>query len=350
VNFDSTVVAKVVVNTTDYVSAAWKANEALDKVIDFMSIEKPQHNMKYSPICLTKFNSGTLFHEQTINISRLKQFITSKDIDYLELISNSEKTSFRNSIKLDRYEVLNRSLRYLRIAKESTSLEQKFLNLWIALECIFENTDGNIISGITDYVPLFYSTQSIEIRVRYTKSLLESRLNKLPLSLANQVPTGVKKFKELSVEEYFNLMKTEKNRHIIYQELTNMGEEFVIFRIIHVFECMKSSKDILNRVKATKSDVNNQLMRIYKVRNKLTHRAFYGHVRPQLVDNLLSYLQSSYNTLILGSIYDDVPGFDSLDIFNVHKIAYDVMNNSLQDKDKKLEQLNFEDFQISAQL
>ncbi|WP_122032959.1 hypothetical protein [Aliivibrio sp. EL58] len=350
VSFDSSVVAKVVVNTTDYVSAAWKANEVLDKVVDFMSIDKPQYNLKYSPICLTEFNSGTSLHDQTINISRLKQFITNKDTDSLELIPESTKISFRNSITLDRYEVLSRSLRYLRIAKESTSLEQKLLGLWIALECIFEKTEGNIISGITNYVPLFYSSQSVDIRIRYTKSLLETRLVNMPNSWVSQTSSSSIKIKDLSVDAYFDLMKIESNRRDIYKNLTKLGEEFVIFRIIHVFECFGSSKKLLKRIEATKNDVKNQLFRIYKVRNKLTHRAFYGHVRPQLVDNLLSYLHSSYNTLIIGSIYDDIQDFDSLDLFHVHKSSYDVMINALREKDLSLDELDYENFMISEQI
>ncbi|OLQ93068.1 hypothetical protein BIY22_00830 [Vibrio panuliri] len=348
-NFDSIVVAKIVVNTTDYVSAAWKANEILDKVVDFMSIEKPLHNLRYSPICLTEFKLGALSHSQTINIGRLKQFITNKDTDSLELISDSRKVQFRHSISLERYDVLNRSLRYLRIAKESTSLEQKLMGLWIALECIFEMTEGNIISGITSYVPFLYGSQSIEIRIRYAKSLLEARLKKLPSSWVNQVSSGVTKFSELNVEEFFDLMKIEKNRHNVYSDLTKLGEEFVVFRVIHVFDCLETSEKIVERIDSTESDVNNQLIRIYKVRNKLTHRAFYGHVRPQLVDNLLSYLHSSYNALILGSVYDSIEDFDSLDIFNAHKLGYEIMKKDLKISDKKLEELNYHNFVVTEQ-
>lgn len=347
--FESTVVAKITVNTTDYVSAAWKANEILDKAIDFLSIEKPQHNFKYSPICLTEFTSGTLNHKQTINIGRLKQFITSKDTGALELISDSIKLKFRESITLERYEVLSRSLRYLRVAKESTSLEQKTLGLWIALECIFENTEGNIISGITDYVPLFYSTQSIHIRIGYAKSLLENRLGKLPQSFHSQVKNNEKRFSQLSLTDFFDIMKNEDNRDVVYQNLTSLGEEFTIFRLIHIFNCLKSSKIILERMEATKLDVEKQLHRIYKVRNKLTHRAFYGHVRPQLVDNLLSYLLSSYNTLISGCLYDAIPNFNSQDMFNAYKSAYDVIAVNLKLSDKPLTEINRHDFMITEQ-
>ncbi|HGY7892048.1 TPA: hypothetical protein ACNTD9_005440, partial [Escherichia coli] len=97
----------------------------------------------------TEFSNGGFTHRQTINIGRLKQFITSKNYSILENIPNESKVLLRESIKLDRYDVLTRSLRYLRVAKESTSLEQKLLGVWIALECIFESTSGNIISGIT---------------------------------------------------------------------------------------------------------------------------------------------------------------------------------------------------------
>ncbi|ELK0388695.1 hypothetical protein QJF78_000481 [Vibrio cholerae] len=347
--FESSVVAKVVVNTTDYVSAAWQANEILDKAIDFLGIEKPQYNFKYSPVCLTEFNSGAHVHKQTINIGRLKQFITSKDTGALESIPQSIKFSFRESIKLERYDVLTRSLRYLRVAKESTSLEQKLLSLWIALECIFESTEGNIISGITNYVPLFYSSQSLDIRLNYAKSLLETRLVYLPTSWKNLVKNNESKFNQLSLTEFFDIMKIEKNRHSVYSDLTKLGEEFVVFRVIHIFDCFKSSAACEKRITDTKVDVEKQLHRIYKVRNKLTHRAFYGHVRPQLVDNLLGYLLSAYNTLILGCIYDDIPDFKSQDLFNVYKSAYGAMIHNMKGTKKDLPQIKHHDFIVTEQ-
>ncbi|EHY13647.1 hypothetical protein ECDEC15E_5307 [Escherichia coli DEC15E] len=318
---ESSVLAKIVVNTTDYVSAAWQANEKLDKVIDYLEIEKPEYNIRYSPVCLTEFSNGRFTHRQTINIGRLKQFITSKNYSILENIPNESKVLLRESIKLDRYDVLTRSLRYLRVAKESTSLEQKLLGVWIALECIFESTSGNIISGITNHIPTFYSTQSLEIRIRYSKDLLEARLKPISDSLLEITANQKSKFRDLSLKEYFDIVKIEKNRNKIFDELVSKGDEFAVFRLIKIFESFGTSKKINDRFNDTKKDVESQLYRIYKVRNKITHRAYYGNIRPQLVDHLYSYLLSAYSTLIYSLRYNAINKFEPQDMFNAYIIS-----------------------------
>lgn len=208
----TTTLAKITVSSTDYVSAAWEANETLDKAIDFIAIEKPMHKVEYSPLCFTKVRIGTIDHRHTINIGRLKQFITSKKTNILDNIDIERKSQFRSSIRLDRYDVLTRSLRDLRIAKDSTSLEQKLINLWISIECLFEKTEGNIISGISKYIPRFYAVNGIISRIVYSKSLLSKRLNTIPEKIIEDLSLSKGKFNELSLEEYFELIKIEKKQ------------------------------------------------------------------------------------------------------------------------------------------
>ncbi|MBE1104292.1 hypothetical protein IH746_25625, partial [Escherichia coli] len=144
----------------------------------------------------------------------------------------------------------------------------------------------------------FYSTQSLEIRIRYSKDLLEARLKPISDSLLEITANQKSKFRDLSLKEYFDIVKIEKNRHKIFDELVSKGDEFAVFRLIKIFESFGTSKKINDRFNDTKKDVESQLYRIYKVRNKITHRAYYGNIRPQLVDHLYSYLLSAYSTLI----------------------------------------------------
>ena len=340
--------AKITVSTTDYVSASWQANEILDRAIDFLAIEKPMHSISYSPLCFTRVQIGQINHKHTINIGLLKQFITSKKTSILDNVNGDKKFNFRESIKLERYDVLARSPRYLRIAKESTSLEQKLINIWIALECIFEKTEGNIISGIVKYIPKFYSASAVLSRISYSQHLLAKRLKEIPSDLIEGVGGTKKKFNELSLEECFDIMKVEANRHKIYKELDARDEQFLIFRIIHIYDELSDGQKISERLINTQKDVERQLYRIYRLRNKLAHRAFHNNVPPQFIDNLITYLLSSYSILISFSTYDKIQDFESQDIFNVFEASHEKMISKLKGE-TSLEELELSTVLIDSQ-
>lgn len=344
----TTTLAKISISSTDYVSAAWEANEILDKAIDFLSLEKPMHSVTYSPLCSIKVKIGSIVHKHTLNIGRLKQFITSKKTNILDNISIDKKEKFRSSIKLERYEVLTRSLRYLRIAKESTSLEQKLINLWISIECLFERTEGNIISGISKYAPRFYAVNGVVSRIIYSQYLLSKRLNDIPSKILTKLHLSKTKFSELDLEEYFDIIKIEKNRCEIYGNLNNADEQFIIFRLIDIYDNISNSKKIADRLINTEKDVERQLYRIYRLRNKLAHRAFHGNVRPQFVDNLTTYILSSYSIFVIFSRYDDIEGFNLQDIFNLFDASYQCVISNLT-TEKNLESFNLNDFLIDSQ-
>lgn len=344
----TTTLAKITVSSTDYVSAAWEANEILDKAIDYIAIEKPMHKVEYSPLCFTKVSIGNIDHNYTINIGRLKQFITSKKTNILENIDPARKSQFRDSIRLERYDVLTRSLRYLRIAKDSTSLEQKLINIWISIECLFEKTEGNIISGISKYAPRFFAINGILSRIIYSKSLLSKRLNPIPEDILFESGIAKNKFSELSIEEFFNLIKLEGNRHKIYSKLNDSDEQFIIFRLINIYEDIGNNKKIKDRLTNTQKDVERQIYRIYRLRNKLAHRAFHGNVRPQFVDNLITYLLSSYSVFILFSSYDHIECFNSQDTFNIFEASYECILSGLS-LEKDLKDINLSSLLISSQ-
>lgn len=122
----------------------------------------------------------------------------------------------------------------------------------------------------------------------------------------------------------------KKNRHEIYSELDKNDEQFIIFRLIQIFDNINDSQKIEERLANTKKDVERQLYRIYRLRNKLAHRAFHGNVRPQFVDNLITYLLSAYSIFIYFSSYDHIKGFSSQDTFNIFEVSYDNIISSLE--------------------
>ena len=94
--------------------------------------------------------------------------------------------------------------------------------------------------------------------------------------------------------------------------------------------------------------MERQLYRIYRLRNKLAHRAFHNNVPPQFIDNLITYLLSSYSILISFSTYDKIQDFESQDIFNVFEASHEKMISKLKGE-TSLEELELSTVLIDSQ-
>ena len=177
---------------------------------------------------------------------------------------------------------------------------------------------------------------------------IAKRLKEIPSDLIEGVGGTKKKFNELSLEECFDIMKVEANRHKIYKELDARDEQFLIFRIIHIYDELSDGQKISERLINTQKDVERQLYRIYRLRNKLAHRAFHNNVPPQFIDNLITYLLSSYSILISFSTYDKIQDFESQDIFNVFEASHEKMISKLKGE-TSLEELELSTVLIDSQ-
>lgn len=190
-------------------------------------------------------------------------------------------------------EQLGRSLRYLRLARESISLEQKLINLWISIESIFTDGESSILSNIIEYVPQIYAVSALARRVRYLREMLvKNRVPTTPLIQA-RVLLGRDSFDENTTDHHvFSLLRDEPATTELFHSLT--PKEHLKFKLLSTFNEMKTNAAIAERVKRSEIDVARQLRRIYFLRNKIAHTGHYANIRPQLVTHLLDYLAVCY--------------------------------------------------------
>lgn len=281
------------IESTDHVSAAWRAKEHIESQLDYaLTLEKDSH-CRTSGYAAVGWNSSTGFDFKNINVSLLQNFLTSEGGTYF----GGQRADFRKigACLNDRgREQLTQCFRHIRLSKESDFLEEKLLNMWIALESIYSFGKGSIIENMLRYVPKTYAVFSLSRRVQYIRRLLIDNNVGLPRSLGDGNFTEAK-----TLFDIFSILHSEKIAKELFESI--IEKDHLKFLILRYHEIFSSHATLSARIKASCSDVERQLRRIYATRNKIAHTGHYGNVRPQLITNLYDYTINSLHALYLSS-------------------------------------------------
>lgn len=293
-NIDVTVVAHATLSATDYVSASLKTKEVLDRFLDAATALEIGSEFQVSAHCAT-IVSGPPVYLRTLNVDVLLAFM-SKEVGSSFSVPGQTLRQVLTNLDSIAKDQLGRSLRYLRLARNAASLEQKMLNLWIALESLFVTRDGSILQSILDFVPHLYANAGLNRRVLYLRALLvANQVSTTPLARA-AMRSNAASFDEVAEDhQIFALLRDE----LAAIELFNsMGDrEHLKFKFMQIFRELKDNKALVARLTKSETDVRRQLRRIYYLRNKIAHTGHFQGVRPQLVTHLLDYLAVCYRSI-----------------------------------------------------
>jgi len=322
-DFAANVVAKTTIETTDHVTASWRTKDKLDKLLDAVTALELNPKIQVSAHCVTISRNQALTHTQALNINLLLGFLSSEGGTYF---SNADSSIRHSLAKLNDQgkDQLGRSLRYLRLARESVSLEQKLLNLWIALESLFADGEASILVNILEYVPQIYAVSSLFRRVRYLRDLLiRANASTTPLVQKRQAMGALFDQQTTDAQVYGLLLDEE----VAIDLFNGLGEkEHLKFKLISTFRDMKSNSAIAERIKRSEVDVARQLRRIYFLRNKIAHTGHYSNIRPQLITHLLDYVAVCYMAISASAANAKQDGAQSIgDLFAAYKMGADVV-------------------------
>lgn len=294
-DFDTNLYCRFTVRAQDYISAALHAKENLAVFLDTFLPFDPKSDVKISGCALVIHPSTIHNHQHCVNVRLLGKL----------MINNSGVDTNNHAMNLDHLiaalddsssDQLSRSLRHLRLARETPSLEQKMLNLWISLEALFLVADGTIIGGIMDCVPQIYAVQGLVRRLRYMKALLIANRTAIPTLAQTAMSTELTRFtKNINDNQMFVLFKNDDACNELYESVA--GKEHLRFRILTLRTEFTNNKSIHARLESTQKDVNLQLRRIYFYRNKIAHTGHFQNVKPQLIMHLTDYLYMIFSCL-----------------------------------------------------
>lgn len=323
-DFVPNVIACASVETTDHISASWYVKDKLDQLLDAVTALDLNPKIQVSAHCVTIAKHQALAHPKAININLLLGFLSSEGGSNFSNASPSIREALRK-LNPQGYEQLGRSLRYLRLAREAISLEQKLLNLWIALESLFSGGQSTIMANILDYVPQIYAVAALRRRVCYLRDLfLKAKVETTPL-LRQELGFGQLMDESVTEDQVFRLLRREDAAQELFGTLD--PKDHLKFKVLATFEEMKSNASIGKRLRQSEVDVERQLRRIYFLRNKIAHTGHYSNIRPQLVTHLLDYVVSCYLALSVsaGASPDEEQTVDEL--LAAYKMGADLVKN-----------------------
>jgi len=324
----------ITITSTDYISAAFQSKRIIDLLLDKLDF----HNLLCSnDIDETCYVIETIKDKNTlkkVHINKLLSFVNKINIDiYKEHNLFLEIENKLDSKSIDRFK---RSIHYLRMSKNTDSLEQKLLNMWIALESLFDKHENTIIGDIIKWIPLIYSTSSLIIKVEYILNLLVEYEIKIPTEIKKTLNIKYNSFKYIDIELFSKILFDEHLCKFIFNNCNN--KEFLKFRLRQTFEEFKNPKKTLASIEKSCLNVERHIKRIYVIRNKLTHQAFHGNVKGQIVNHLNEYLFICYT-----SIYTTITNLNEERKISIDDsfLAYKLGSQNLYNKLKLFNEDNF---------
>ena len=292
------IVARIATVSTDHVSAALRSKELLDQLLDAVTAFDSKLDLNVSASCQVTYQVQAVNHCRHVPVDKLLNFMSSEIVTRFSNPSISISKAL-HVLEVDSKSQLGRSLRYLRLSKESVSLEQKLLNLWIAFESLFVDLGAGIIGNMLDYVPVLYANSGLIRRIEYLRDLLISNSVLVPSKIREKLFDRVRFDKAFTVEHVFSLLRDESLSMALFESIER--KEHLKFKLMQIYRELETNKAMTDRISKTEDDVTRQLRRIYYMRNKITHTGRFSGVRPQLITHLLDYIGVCYEVIFTAS-------------------------------------------------
>lgn len=289
-----------------------------------------EHNKKIFEL-LTFYNEidswpleGTQYY--TIDENEMFKHVKVKDFygTYLYVDSNNmifEKTVEILSQAKNEYKQLQIELQgvyaYVNISKLSMYQEEKFLNLWIAIESIMNTGEyNNIISHMKKVLPAIMSSQYI---YRIIRNLSEDFIR---VSIDYEEREDLSKHK--LVEELIKKIKNDSE----YLDLLNKcsKNKLLEFRLKEIKELLKDSNSIKDKIDRYHQTITWHIQRLYRLRNEITHESY---LCDKNITPYIEHIHEFISILIIEIIYicseKDICNISN--IFALIKDSYEIFIN-----------------------
>lgn len=220
-----------------------------------------------------------------------------------------------NNIDGESLDKLYSAIRYLRTGSQSPELETKLLNYWIGLEYIFTSSmsEEKTIDRIKKYYPICHALVYVKRNlIDFHRSIVRNDLSHL--------------FSDFNHDLKY---LTQFNNYKLIVE--NSDNELMKFRALFFQNWIDSPGNITQSLNRHKSNLNWNIIRLYRIRNEIVHNAAIKNGIYSNISHMKYYL-----TFILNSILDFMSK-DAIDLDNDGKItiedyfiAQDIMYGSLK--------------------
>lgn len=216
---------------------------------------------------------------------------------YLENFNNLQDVSKRKVDKDSVDRIIN-SFHYFRLSLDSAEPETRFLLNWIAFEYLVKiNMNKGLIEKVISYIPKLFVTQYLNKLLKdFASNLLRLRCDRKVLS---SIGININRSNQFDLTVLFEVLRDSTK---ISALITSNDAPLFEIRVNELANLLKDAKSIEAKLKEHLEDVQWNLQRIYRVRNKIVHSASTNLNLTQLDGNLTYYYTTLLNNIIYNSI------------------------------------------------
>ena len=245
-----------------------------------------------------------------------------------------EKIINTNSLQSDIIQKLSSSFSYANLSHVSTSVEEKYMNMWIALESLSRiDSYDNIISNILDCVPNACSLRFVYKEIR---NFLEDcgRCN-ISLEFEDIKINSQETNKEKLVSQFLQVF-----RSAYYSELLTRCEvcELLKHRCHEIYDIVNNEQNFILHVQNHHQAVKWHLDRLYRIRNEIAHSALSQHISIiRYTEHLYDYLSTYISEAVRFSTEKSIIDWGEITVaINDNYTQFICIANDKKTKDKKL--------------
>lgn len=259
-------------NARDAVSAALYATEHSKKVLELLTFYD-----KIEPWSLDGIQYYTVKNGNYVEQPKLKDIYgTYLYIESTNKIFESTVEIFsKDSVELEKLQSkLQGVFAYVNISKLSLYQEEKFLNLWIAIESFMNSGQyANIIAHVKKVLPAIMAKRYI---YRLIRNLCEDCIR---CSIELKLSSGEIDISDFSKHEVVERVIEAIKNQVTYNEITILIKynKLLSYRFERIRELIINPKNVWNKIERYKDTISWHIQRLYRLRNEITHTSYVSN-------------------------------------------------------------------------
>lgn len=275
----------VQVKAFDVYSAAHTAIRRISDQLNLASFFNLVSAWELSSVTIVAIDCISKYHRS------LKAEQLYKTYDYLDGSGNIfsfTKDIFADDEKRALKEKLTGTFGYVNISRSSLFQEEKYMNLWVALESLARtNMYPDIISNVKQTVP---AAMCLRYLYRIIRNYVEdcSRCN-VKFDFSDRKIDMKQEKKRSLVKQTLEIFASQ----ILYEELLQKTRvnALLMHRTESIHEILSDENKLKNKVKTHHDMVKWQIQRLYRIRNEIAHAALQNET------SLITYIEHLYDYL-----------------------------------------------------
>ena len=271
----------------------------------------------------------------TTNLKPLDIYRTYEYLDSSSTVYNRiERLIHDGSNHSELYQKLISAFSYTNLSHSSMTVEEKYMNMWIALESLTrtDSHDG-IISNIVQCVPNACSLRYIYREIRNFAEdcgrcniSLDFETIKIDLQDAN---------KEQIVLQMLALFRNEAYRVDLVERCKTCA--LLSHRCQQIYSLIVDEKNMIAHIKSHHKTIEWHLDRLYRIRNEIAHSALFQHMSiVRYTEHLYDYLATYISEIVRFACKKDITSFGTLSAaINDNYQEFELITSDKKVKDKK---------------